>query len=249
VIPRRPAVSVGRRLAPHLASSRLRTCSHSGPLSRTFMPHATVVVITFLRGWARGRLAARSLRGVESSGDHMTLLLANVPRAVGQVNAVAPCLVDTPWTRELGHGPRVFVKARRRCKRVCDVGDFAPRDPRSGHGEVRDGRSSAVDGCLHLSLSSSTGYGGAAAGDASGPITRSTPRPRPPRTDLRRPPSSPAPLEHHVVSRSHSRSSQPHASAIALDLSRCDGGRCAIHTYRRAREPRVPIRTSLRHRS
>ena len=71
--------------------------------------------------------------------SHMTELLANVLGPEIRVNAVAPGLVDTPWTADWDV-VREFVRAQAPLQRSGTPEDIAARDPRPGGRPLRDRR-------------------------------------------------------------------------------------------------------------
>jgi ketoreductase RED2 len=122
----------------------------------------TVAAVDHLRASGRGQVInVSSVAGERPTGSsipyacskaavsHMTRLLANVLGPAVRVNAVAPGLVDTPWTADWGT-VREFVNTQaplQRSARPEDVADLIVGLARSSYvtGEVV-----LIDGGLHL---------------------------------------------------------------------------------------------------
>jgi ketoreductase RED2 len=79
----------------------------------------------------------------------MTRLLANALGPEVRVNAVAPGLVDTPWTAEWG-AVREFVKAQAPLRRTASPGDVAEIVVGLARSTYVTGEVVIADGGLHL---------------------------------------------------------------------------------------------------
>jgi ketoreductase RED2 len=129
--------------------------------------NVTVAAVPYLRAAAQERVGesvvvnVSSLAGVRPTGssipyavskaavNHMTLLLANVLGPDIRVNAVAPGLVDTPWTEDW-ELERNFVKAMAPLRSTVQPEDVAELIMGLIYSSQVTGEVVMVDGGLHL---------------------------------------------------------------------------------------------------
>jgi ketoreductase RED2 len=129
--------------------------------------NVTVAAVPYLRAAAQERVGesvvvnVSSLAGVRPTGssipyavskaavNHMTLLLANVLGPDIRVNAVAPGLVDTPWTEDW-ELERNFVKAMAPLRSTVQPEDVAELIMGLIYSRQVTGEVVMVDGGLHL---------------------------------------------------------------------------------------------------
>jgi ketoreductase RED2 len=122
----------------------------------------TVAAVAHLRASGRGQVInISSVAGERPTGSsipyacskaavsHMTRLLANALGPEVRVNAVAPGLVDTPWTAEWG-AVREFVKAQAPLRRTASPGDVAEIVVGLARSTYVTGEVVIADGGLHL---------------------------------------------------------------------------------------------------
>jgi ketoreductase RED2 len=122
----------------------------------------TVAAVPHLAASGRGQVInVSSVAGLRPTGssipyacskaavNHMTRLLANTLGPAVRVNAVAPGLVDTPWTAEWG-AVREFVNAQAPLRRTACPEDVAEVILGLARSEYVTGEVVAVDGGLSL---------------------------------------------------------------------------------------------------
>ncbi len=122
----------------------------------------TVAAVEHLRASGRGQVVnVSSLAGERPTGSsipyacskaalsHMTRLLANTLAPTVRVNAVAPGLVDTPWTAEWG-AVREFVNAQAPLQRTATPDDVAELIVGLARASYVTGEVVLVDGGLAL---------------------------------------------------------------------------------------------------
>jgi ketoreductase RED2 len=122
----------------------------------------TVAAVPHLRASGRGQVInVSSLAGERATGSsipyacskaavsHMTRLLANTLGPDIRVNAVAPGLVDTPWTADWDF-VRQFVKAQAPLQRTASPEDVAEVITGLARSTYVTGEVVLVDGGLHL---------------------------------------------------------------------------------------------------
>jgi ketoreductase RED2 len=122
----------------------------------------TVAAVPHLRASGHGQIInVSSVAGSRPTGSsipyacskaavsHMTRLLANTLGPAVRVNAVAPGLVDTPWTAEWG-AVREFVNAQAPLQRTATPGDVAELIVGLARSEYVTGEVVLVDGGLNL---------------------------------------------------------------------------------------------------
>ncbi len=122
----------------------------------------TVAAIDHLRASGRGQVInVSSVAGERPTGSsipyacskaavsHMTRLLANALGPAVRVNAVAPGLVDTPWTADWG-AVREFVNAQAPLRRAATPEDVAELIVGLARSSYVTGEVVVVDGGLHL---------------------------------------------------------------------------------------------------
>ncbi len=122
----------------------------------------TVAAVDHLRASGRGQVVnVSSVAGERPTGSsipyacskaavsHMTRLLANTLGPAIRVNAVAPGLVDTPWTAEWG-AVREFVKAQAPLQRTASPEDVAELIVGLARATYVTGEVVLIDGGLHL---------------------------------------------------------------------------------------------------
>ncbi len=122
----------------------------------------TVAAVDHLRASGRGQVInVSSVAGERPTGSsipyacskaavsHMTRLLANALGPAVRVNAVAPGLVDTPWTADWG-GVRDFVKAQAPLQRSAAPEDVAEVIVGLARASYVTGEVVLVDGGLNL---------------------------------------------------------------------------------------------------
>jgi ketoreductase RED2 len=124
--------------------------------------NVTVAAVPHLRQSGDGNVViVSSLAGLRPTGssipyavskaalNHMTRLLANVLGPEIRVNAVAPGLVDTPWTAEW-ELERAFVQKMAPLARSATAGDIAEAVLGLVRSRYQTGDITLVDGGLHL---------------------------------------------------------------------------------------------------
>jgi ketoreductase RED2 len=124
--------------------------------------NVTVAAVPHLRGSGDGNVViVSSLAGLRPTGssipyavskaalNHMTLLLANVLGPEIRVNAVAPGLVDTPWTADW-ELERAFVEKMAPLQRSATGADVAEVVLGLVRARYQTGVVALVDGGLHL---------------------------------------------------------------------------------------------------
>ena len=122
----------------------------------------TVAAVEHLRASGRGQVInVSSVAGERPTGSsipyacskaavsHMTRLLANTLGPAVRVNAVAPGLVDTPWTGDWG-AVREFVNAQAPLRRTATPEDVAEVIVGLARSSYVTGEVVVVDGGLHL---------------------------------------------------------------------------------------------------